>query len=208
MSDPSSSHESKNQGGEALLPAFLKIEGRQVVMVGGGRVARARLPELLRTGARVAVVAPEVRPEIGALDGLTIVRRAFVASDLDHAWLAIAAATPEVNRQVAAAAEERGVFVNVVDDAAGASLYMGGVLRRGGVTIAVSTEGRAPALAGLVREGIEALIPDEIEAWVLAARQLRHEQRARGVPMGNRRPLLLAALNRLYGARGVTPGAR
>ena len=60
----------------------------------------------------------------------------------------MAAAPPEVNREVAAAAEERRLFVNAVDDPAHASLYLGGVVRRGGVTAAISTDGRAPALAG------------------------------------------------------------
>jgi siroheme synthase-like protein len=189
--------------GEALLPVFLKLEGRRVVLVGGGAVACAKLPELVRTRALVTVVAPEVRPEIAAVDGVIVVRRGFVVSDLDRVWFVVAAATAEVNRQVAAAADERGVFVNVVDDADRASAYMGGVLRRGGATIAVSTEGRAPALAGLLREGLEALVPDDIEGWVIAARRLRQEQRAAGVPMAHRRPLLLTALNRLYEGRGV-----
>src|SRR5439155_1492389 len=79
-----------------------------------------------------------------------------------------------------------------------ASAYTGGVLRRGGVTIAVSTEGRAPALAGLLREGLEAVVPDEIETWVRAAEWLKERQRAEGVPMGERRPRLLEALNALY----------
>ncbi len=171
--------------------------------------ARARLPEFVRAGARVTVVAPEVRPEITAFDGLIIVQRGFVPSDLDDVWFVVAAAPPEVNRQVAAAAEERRVFVNAVDDAARASAYTGGVLRRGGVTIAVSTEGRAPALAGLLREGLEALVPEDIEKWVTTARRLRHEQRVAGVPMADRRPLLLRALNRLYEARCVeVPEAR
>src|SRR5262249_20880450 len=110
---------------------------------------------------------------------------------------------PEVNRQVAAAAGERHLFVNAVDDARGASAYAGGVFRRGGVTIAVSTEGRAPALAGLLREGLETLVPEDIEAWVVAASRLRREQRLGGVPMGERRPLLLKALNHLYASRGI-----
>ena len=187
----------------ALYPVFLTLADRAVVLVGGGAVAYAKLSELVRAGARVTVVAPEIRPEIASFDGLIIVQRHFVPCDLDDAWFVVAAASPEVNRQVAAAAEERHVFVNAVDDAAGASAYAGGVFRRGGVTIAVSTEGRAPALAGLLREGLEALVPDDIDAWVIAARRLRQEQRATHVPMGERRPLLLRALNRLYASRGV-----
>lgn len=186
----------------SLFPVFLKLEGRAVVLVGGGAVARVKLSELIRAGARVTVVAPEVRPEISS-SGVTVVQREFVSSDLDDAWFVVAAAPPEVNRRVAAAAAERRVFVNAVDDADRASAYTGGVFRRGGVMIAVSTEGRAPALAGLLREGLEAVVPEDVEAWIATARQLRQQQRTAGVPMGDRRPLLLGALNRLYDARAI-----
>lgn len=188
---------------DAVFPVFLKLEGRAVLLVGGGALACAKLPELVRAGARVTVVAPDVRPEITSFDGLIVVRRGFVPRDLDDVWFAVAAAPPEVNRQVVAAAGERRVFVNAVDDADRATAYTGGVFRRGGVTIALSTEGRAPALAGLLREGLEALLPAEIEAWVVSARQLRQEQRTGDVPIADRRPLLLNALNRLYEARGI-----
>ena len=187
----------------ALFPVFLNLTDRAVVLVGGGGVAYAKLAELVRAGARVTVVAPAIRPEIASFDGLVIVQREFVPRDLDDAWFVVAAASSEVNRQVAAAAEERHVFVNAVDDAAGASAYAAGVFRRGGVTVAVSTEGRAPALAGLLREGLEALVPEDVETWIIAARRLRHEQRAAGVPIVERRPLLLRALNRLYASRDV-----
>jgi len=183
-----------------LFPVFLKLRGRRVLLVGGGPVARGKLAGLLEAGARVTVVAPQVRPEIEASD-VTVLPRAFTPADLEGAWLVVAAAPPEVNRAVAAAAEERGVFVNAVDDPAPASAYTGGVFRRGGITIAVSTEGRAPALAGLLREALEAVIPDEVASWVDEARRLRERQKAEGVPMGRRRPLLLEALNRLYEAR-------
>ncbi len=111
----------------------------------------------------------------------------------------VAAAPAEVNRAVGAAAEERGVFVNAVDDPAAATVYTGGVLRRGGVTIAVSTEGRAPALAGLLREALEAVLPDDVSTWVTTASALRAEQKASRLSMTRRRPLLLQALDRLYG---------
>ena len=186
---------------QALFPVFLKLHGRKVLLVGGGAVACAKLPDLVRAGALVTVVAPHTLPAVTLFGGVIVVHREFVASDLDGVWFVVAAATPEVNRQVGAAAEERHVFVNAVDDADRASAYTGGVLHRGGVTIAVSTEGRAPALAGLLREGLEALVPDDIEAWVGAAREIRQQQRAAGVPMADRRPMLLRSLNRLYEAK-------
>jgi uroporphyrin-III C-methyltransferase/precorrin-2 dehydrogenase/sirohydrochlorin ferrochelatase len=183
-----------------LFPLFLKLAGRRVLLVGAGRVAAGKLPALLASGAQVAVVAPDVRPEFEAAE-VEIWRRAFAPWDVDGAWLVVAAAPPEVNRAVAQAASAQRIFVNAVDDVATASAYTGGVLRRGGLTIAVATEGRAPALAGLVREGLEAVLPDEIESWVTEARRLRERQRLAGVPFHRRRPLLLEALNRLYASR-------
>ena len=188
--------------GRRLFPVFLDLAGRAVLVVGGGEVARAKLPALIEAGARVTVVAPEVRPEITASSAVVIRRRGFLARDLDGMWFVVAAAPPAVNARVAAAAAERRVFVNAVDDADRASAYSGGVLRRGGVTIAISTGGRAPALAGLLREALEAVLPEDTEAWLRAAGEVRAQQRAAGVPMGDRRPLLLSALNRLYEARG------
>jgi uroporphyrin-III C-methyltransferase/precorrin-2 dehydrogenase/sirohydrochlorin ferrochelatase len=189
-----------------LFPVFLRLAGRPVLLVGGGRVAAAKLPGLLETGAVVTVVAPEIREEIAGA-AVTIRQRAFGADDLEDAWFVVAAATPEVNRHVREAAEARRVFVNAVDDPESATAYTGGVLRRGGVTVAVSTEGRAPALAGLLREGLDAVLPEEIDAWVGTAAALRVEQRRAGVPMARRRPLLLDALNRLYSDKAALPAA-
>jgi len=195
---------SRAQADVPLFPVFLKLAGRRVLLVGGGPVAAAKLTGLLAAGAHVTVVAPQIRPEIEAAD-VTVLPRAFQPSDVDGAWLVVAAATPAVNREVAAAAEERYVFVNAVDDPDPASAYTGGVFRRDGVTIAVSTEGRAPALAGLLREALEAVIPEDVATWVEEARRLRERQKAEGVPLARRRPLLLEALNRLYASRSAEP---
>ncbi|GAC1339215.1 MAG: hypothetical protein NVSMB23_07920 [Myxococcales bacterium] len=180
-----------------LFPLFLKLDGRKVLVVGGGKVALAKLATLQGTGAVVTVVAPEVLAEIERL-AAAVERRAFAEGDLVGAWLVIAAAPPEVNRAVAAAAATRCLFVNAVDDPAPASCYAGGVVRRAGVTLAISTAGTAPALAGLLREGLEAVIPDDLQRWIDEARALRTQQKAAQVPMEERRPLLLRALNRLY----------
>ena len=105
---------------------------------------------------------------------------------------------------VAAAAESQRLFVLAVDDQSAASAYGAGTLRRGGVTVAVSTEGRAPALAGLLREALEAVLPDDLDAWMSEAERLRAGWRESGVPMAERRPLLLRALNQLYQAKSST----
>jgi sulfate adenylyltransferase len=181
----------------ALFPLFLKLSGRRVIVVGAGPVAASKIKSLLDTGAQVTVIAPDVASELERPD-LTLVRRAFRPSDLDGAWLAVAAAPPEVNRKVRAAAEQRGVFVNAIDNPETCSAYAGGVLTRGGVTVAVSSNGEAPALAGLLREALESVLPDDLERWLVEARAQRKKWRAEGVPMKKRRPLLLQALNELY----------
>jgi uroporphyrin-III C-methyltransferase / precorrin-2 dehydrogenase / sirohydrochlorin ferrochelatase len=167
-------------------------------------VAAAKVAALREAGAEIAVVAPEVEPalsELAAAGKIQLARRSFGAADLGGVWLVVAAATPEVNRVVAAAAESQRQFVLAVDDPTAASAFGAGTLRRGGVTIAVSTDGRAPALAGLLREGLEAVLPEDLEAWTAAAEQQRAEWRAARVPMAERRPLLLRALNDLYESR-------
>ena len=188
----------------ALFPAFLKLQGRRVVVVGGGPVAASKLAALQAADARVVVVAPEVCEAIRSA-GVDVIQRPFESSDLDAAWFVVAAAPPEVNRSVAQEAERRQVFVNAVDDPSNATVYLGGVVRRPGVTLAISTDGAAPALAGLLREALDYLLPDDITltAWNDRARDIRQSWRARGVPMEARRPELLEALNELYESRRV-----
>jgi uroporphyrin-III C-methyltransferase / precorrin-2 dehydrogenase / sirohydrochlorin ferrochelatase len=188
----------------ALFPLFLKLAGREVLVVGGGPVATAKVATLREAGAVVTVVAPDLRPELVDLAGagkISIARRCYQASDLVGVWLVVAAAPPEVNQLVAAAASSLRLFVLAVDDTSAASAYGAGTFRRGDVTVAVSTNGRAPALAGLLREGLEALLPDDLGAWSEEAARQRTAWRADRVPMPERRPQLLAALNRLYEGR-------
>jgi len=199
-----------------LLPLFLDLRGRDVLLVGGGRVAAAKLRQLLAAGAHVRLVSPLIRAEIervpvaatspgrddertaGSGSSLEIIRRAFLPTDVDGVWLAVAAATPEVNRAVAGAANERRVFVNAVDDPDNATAYMGGVVRREDVTIAISTGGDAPGLTSLVREALDAVLPSDLHDWMETARAQRIRWRRDGVPMAARKPLLLRALNALY----------
>jgi uroporphyrin-III C-methyltransferase/precorrin-2 dehydrogenase/sirohydrochlorin ferrochelatase len=184
----------------ALFPVYLKLHGRRVVVVGGGPVAASKLAALQAVGAEIVVVAPEVCDAIRSA-GVSIVERGFEPADLDGAWFVVAAAPPDVNRRVSEAAGARQVFVNAVDDPPNASVYLGGVVRRAGVTIGISTDGAAPALAGLLREAIDAMLPHDLETWMLRAHELRRTWRERQIPMADRRPELLDALNALYEPR-------
>jgi siroheme synthase-like protein len=188
---------------EPLFPLFLKLTRRRVLLVGAGVVATEKLRHLLDAGAEVTVVAPEIAAAIAA-QPVTLVRRGFEPVDLDGVWLVVAAAPPAVNRAVAIAAAARQIFVNAVDDPASASAYAAAVLRREQLTIAISTGGEAPALAGLFREALDAFIPRDLKAWFETARHARADWLARRVPMTARRPLLLKALNGLYEERART----
>tara|TARA_B100001123_G_scaffold391793_1_gene470433 strand:- start:485 stop:1060 length:576 start_codon:yes stop_codon:yes gene_type:complete len=181
-----------------LFPAFLKLTGRRVLVVGGGPVAASKLVALTAAGADIVVVAPEMVPEIRTAEA-ELIKRRFQPTDLDDAWMVVAAAPPEVNRDVAREAEARQLFVNAVDDPPNATVYLGGVVRRGGVTVAISTDGQAPALAGLIRQALEALLPEkEVARWLSTAKEQRRQWMANEVPMDERRPLLLRALAGLY----------
>ena len=187
-----------------MFPVFLKLDGRRVLLVGGGRVAAGKLRALLDAGADVTVVAPEIVGEVSAAPVTTVWRR-FDRHDLDGVCYVVAAAPREVNAEVAREASRRGIFVNAVDDVENATAYAGAILRRAGVTISVSTDGDAPALAGLLREGLEALLPDDLDGWIACAREARHQWLAASVPMERRRPLLLEALVALYDGSTRSP---
>ena len=182
-----------DSAGHVLFPAFLKLSGLPVLVVGGGTVAAAKLDALAPTGARIVVVAPQVCDAV-ARSGVEVHQRPFHTSDLDDVWFVVSAATPEVNRTVSEAARARRLFVNAVDDPPNASVYLGGVVRRAGATIAISTGGRAPALAGLLREGLDAVLPDDLDDWFERADRLKAVWRTTGVPMTDRRPQLAEAL--------------
>jgi uroporphyrin-III C-methyltransferase/precorrin-2 dehydrogenase/sirohydrochlorin ferrochelatase len=193
--------------GDALYPIFAKLASRKVVLVGAGPVAAAKYEALRAAGAATTVIAPQISEALRAhgTHGAILVERPFTPSDLDGAFFVVAAAPPEINRQVAVAAEARGLLVNAVDDKASATAYAAGIVRRGPVTIAVSTSGAAPALAGLLREALESILPDDLEAWAEVAESERQAWLREGLPMTQRRPRLLAALNAIYDARKDAP---
>jgi len=179
------------------LPLFLDLAGRRVLVVGGGPVACSKLQVLKATGAAITIVAPHVLPD-AALPGVQIHRRSFRDRDLDGVWLVVAAATARVNAQVARTAGRRHVFVNAVDDPSNASAYFGGTIRRGDITVAISSSGRAPGLVRLLREALEHVVPEDIDKWLAIAKAERDQWKRNKTRMSDRTPLLAAAIRSLY----------
>lgn len=186
----------------SVYPVFLRLEGRPVVVVGAGKVAAEKAKKLVAAGARVRTVSPEVHPDYAAL-GLPVEPASFAPAHLDGAYFVVAAAPPHVNRVVFEAAEERATFVLAIDDPAHGSAFGGAVVERGDAVVVVGTGGRAPALAGLLREALEELLPRDLGDWVDAASALRPRLAALGLSFAERREAVLAALVRRYGRRAT-----
>jgi len=156
---------------------------RLAVVVGGGQVAERKVKDLLEAGARIRLVSPALTPALQALAGsgaITFVQRAYREGDLDGAFLVVAATgEPEVNQRVWREADRRACLVNVVDDPAHCNFITPAVVRRGDVTIAVSTGGASPALARRLRERLERLVGPEYAHLARLLAELRPRLRAR-----------------------------
>ncbi len=161
------------------LPVFLVgLAKRRCLVVGGGRIAAEKVRSLLDGGAgQIDVVSPELGSELEPLvDGERVrhVPRSFQSSDLDGAFLAIAATNdPALNRRVYEEADSRGILSQVVDDPAHCTFIMPSVVRRGDLVIAISTGGASPALAVRLRERLEQELGEEYAAFVRLAGELR-----------------------------------
>lgn len=166
-----------------LYPLFLDLAERLVVVVGGGTVAARKVAGLLPCGARVRVVAPRLGAELAAhLAAQRIEHRQawFCPADLDGALLAIAATgLPEVNAAVAAAGAQRAMVVNVVDDPLLGNCQVPARIERGPLCIAISSGGRAPVLARLLRARLESLLDPALGRLADLLDGLREAIRAR-----------------------------
>ncbi len=145
------------------LPIFIAVRNKRCVVVGGGEVAARKVALLLQAGASVHVISPQLGETLAQLSGQSRVsHRAgkFVPTDLDDAMIVIAATDdPAVNSEVAAAATERRIPVNVVDSPELCSFIMPAIIDRSPLVLAVSSGGAAPVLARLLRARLESLIP-------------------------------------------------
>ncbi|MGP0021120.1 MAG: bifunctional precorrin-2 dehydrogenase/sirohydrochlorin ferrochelatase [Candidatus Sulfotelmatobacter sp.] len=183
-----------------LFPMFLKLDGRQCLVVGAGKVGEPKIGGLLETGARIRVVALEASPTVrewaraGKID---LELRAFVADDLAGAFLAVVATNSRtLNERVYDEAQRRRVLCNVVDVPDLCDFFYPAVVRRGDLQIAVSTAGQSPSLAQKIRQQLERQFGPGYASWVAELGETRKRILASGLDKEHKLDLLHSLASR------------
>lgn len=184
----------------SLFPLFMKLEGRQCLVVGAGQVGESKIAGLLETGTRirvVAIVATSTVREWARAGKIELELRAFKADDLDGAFLTVVATSSRtLNERVYREAQARGVLCNVVDVPDLCDFYYPSVLRRGDLQIAVSTAGQSPSLAQKIRQQLEKQFGPGYAAWVAELGETRKLILASDLDQGRKLELLNALVSR------------
>jgi len=173
------------------FPAFLSIHRKKCVVVGGGQVAFRKVRMLLDCGASVTVISPVLHPDLVELAGkksIQVIRRNYKAGDLKGSFVVIAATdTKETNRKVRKEAGRVGALVNVIDDPEPSDFIVPSLLRRGDLTITISTGGMSPALAKKIRTRLEESFGEEYALLVSLVDEVRSTLRRKGMRMNAER---------------------
>ena len=157
-----------------MYPIVLDMTDRLAVVVGGGPVGSRKARHLIDAGARVKLITLSQEHIGESLDPrMTVVLESYQEYHLDRAVLVFAAATPEVNRRVVADAKIRGIWVNSASDPEIGDFIVPATVRRGDLTIAISTGGAAPAMARRIRERIDGMFDEAWTGWLELARHFR-----------------------------------
>jgi len=169
----------------AYYPLFLDLKGEKVLVVGGGRVAERKIKGLLDAGARVYVVAKELSPSLKKLEALSAI--GYLGKDFDPAHLEgirllfVATNDRELNQSISSFAKGKGLWVNVVDRPELCNFIVPSSIRRGEVTVAISSGRHSPALSKFLRERLENLLPLGLGDFALFMGLLRKRVLALGL---------------------------
>ncbi|MTV47475.1 bifunctional precorrin-2 dehydrogenase/sirohydrochlorin ferrochelatase [Heliobacillus mobilis] len=162
-----------------LYPLMLRLEGQPCLVVGGGQVAERKIESLLEVGARVTVISPEVTPAIQewVQEGkLRSYLRGYQEGDAAGHFVVIAATdVSEVNEMVARDCFQRNILINTVDIPPLCNFYVPAVVRRGDLTIAISTNGASPAVAKRIRKKMEREFGEEYGEYLQVMKSLREQ---------------------------------
>lgn len=189
-------------------PAYLNLAGKRVVVAGGGKVAERKVLSLLRAGADVTVISPDLTPRLLKEKERKHIRhlaRPYRSGDLKNCFLVIAATdSPSVNTLVA---QEAPGLVNVVDVPAECNFIVPSVITRGPLTIAISTSGISPALSKTIRKELEELYGHEFAAYLLSLKKVRAEALKR-IPDKKERERFLKSLASREAVKALRSGRK
>lgn len=167
----------------SFLPIVLDVKGKLCVVIGGGRVARRKVGDILAAGGLVRLVSPALDPELEQLaktQNMEVLRQAFDPSVLEGAFLVFVATDDEtVNESAAAAARKRGLLVNVADRPPLCDFHVPAVIRRGDLLVTFSTGGKSPALARRLKKKLGEDIGEEYASLLELLGRLRQETASR-----------------------------
>jgi precorrin-2 dehydrogenase/sirohydrochlorin ferrochelatase len=172
----------------------VKLEGRACLVVGAGAIGEPKIESLLTSGASVRVIALHASPAVAewARTGAVVWEaREFTSSDLEGVFLVVAATSSRgVNGNIFREAQQRNILCNVVDDPEYCDFYYPAVVRRGDLQIAVSTNGKSPALAQRIRRELEVEFGPEYGDWLAELGTIRQQLFASGMDPVERRRVL------------------
>lgn len=187
----------------AYYPINLDIEGRRCLVVGGGKVAHRKASILLSFGASVVVASPEINSPLSELvhrGEIQHLSEEYNSSHLEGVFLVYGATGDEAtNRRVAREAQERGILVNIVDAPELCTFIVPSVVRRGDLTISISTGGNSPALARSLREKLEEQYGSELQELTRFLGEIRRQVFAR-FPDPEQRKRILSCLGDIRAA--------
>ncbi len=165
-----------------LYPVFLKLNEIQLLLVGGGNVALEKLTSVLSNSpdTAITIVAPMIRDEIKDFIALypncKIIQRPFEEDDLNTIGIVICATdNRELHRHIKLLANQKGLLVNVADTPDLCDFYLGSIVQKGNLKIAISTNGKSPTIAKRLKEAISEMIPDEMEGVLNNMQAIRNE---------------------------------
>ncbi|MFO7760118.1 MAG: bifunctional precorrin-2 dehydrogenase/sirohydrochlorin ferrochelatase [Desulfobia sp.] len=168
----------------SYFPVCLDLKDRDCLVIGGGRVASRKVKQLLACGARMTVISPELNSELTVLvdkGDISWWKRLYKKGDLDGAFLVIAATDdPAVQSTVYEEAEEGGILLNVADAPQWCHFILPATVRRGDLTVSISTSGKSPALAKNLREQLEEQFEEEYDLLLQLLGSLRPYVLVRG----------------------------
>ena len=165
-----------------MLPIILDLTGRKALVVGGGRIAYRKAKALADEGAHVTVISPNFVDDFSTMPNSTLVQRTFEAGDTEGFQLVITATgNHAVDQIIYDEGNARGTWVNSADDPDRCSFYLAATHRDGNVIVAVSTEGKSPALASHLRNTIAEQLPKNLADIAIELDRQRSEIKDQGV---------------------------